>query len=85
LPASVIPLLSLLTASVQAGGRRLGAVCSRTLTMTEEVLAACFSPDGRFLAVALMDHTIKVFFADSLKFYLSLYGHKVRFSSFCFV
>jgi U3 small nucleolar RNA-associated protein 12 len=33
--------------------------------------------DGKFLAVALLDNTVKVFFADTLKFFLSLYGHKL--------
>lgn len=32
---------------------------------------------GKLLAVALLDSTIKVYFADSLKFFLSLYGHKL--------
>ena len=32
---------------------------------------------GKLLAVALLDSTIKVFFTDSLKFFLSLYGHKL--------
>ena len=32
---------------------------------------------GKLLAVALLDCTMKVFFADSLKFWLSLYGHKL--------
>jgi WD40 repeat protein len=32
---------------------------------------------GKFLAVALLDSTIKIFFADTLKFFLSLYGHKL--------
>ena len=35
------------------------------------------SPDGRLLAVSLLDSTIKVFFEDTLKFFLSLYGHKL--------
>ncbi len=29
------------------------------------------------LAVALLDSTVKVFFADSLRFFLSLYGHRL--------
>ena len=45
--------------------------------MTEDVLAVKYSPNGGFLAVALLDSTVKVFYADSLKFFLSLYGHKV--------
>jgi U3 small nucleolar RNA-associated protein 12 len=32
---------------------------------------------GKLLAVSLLDFTIKVFFTDSLKFFLSLYGHKL--------
>jgi hypothetical protein len=32
--------------------------------------------------MALLDSTVKVFYADMLKFFLSLYGHKVSLS-FC--
>jgi len=42
------------------------------------VLAIRYSPDGKFLAVALLDSTVKVFYQNTLKFFLSLYGHKVR-------
>lgn len=49
----------------------------RTLKMTDEVLCARFSPDARLLALSLLDSTVKVFYADSLKFFLSLYGHKL--------
>jgi U3 small nucleolar RNA-associated protein 12 len=35
------------------------------------------SADGRLIAVSLLDSTIKVFFVDTLKFFLSLYGHKL--------
>ncbi len=35
--------------------------------MSEDVLSVLFSPDGRLLAVALLDSTIKLFFTDSLK------------------
>ena len=45
--------------------------------MTDDVLCVRVSPDGRLLAVALLDSTVRVFFADSLKFFLSLYGHKL--------
>jgi U3 small nucleolar RNA-associated protein 12 len=45
--------------------------------MTDDVLAVKYSPDGRFLAVSLLDSTVKIFFQDTLKFFLSLYGHKV--------
>ncbi|KAL4233425.1 Dip2/Utp12 protein [Mactra antiquata] len=49
----------------------------RTLEMDEDVLCVKCSPDQRLLAVSLLDSTIKVFFMDTLKFFLSLYGHKL--------
>jgi U3 small nucleolar RNA-associated protein 12 len=49
----------------------------RVLRLTEDALAVTPTSDGKFLAVSLLDGTIKVLFADSLKFYLSLYGHKL--------
>lgn len=58
-------------------GKRLMLVAVKTLQMSEDVLSVSYSPDQRLLAVALLDSTIKVFFADSLKFFLSLYGHKL--------
>lgn len=42
------------------------------------MLAVRYSPDEKFLAVALLDSTVKVFYQNALKFFLSLYGHKVR-------
>jgi U3 small nucleolar RNA-associated protein 12 len=50
----------------------------KTLKMTDDVLAVKYSPNGKLLAVSLLDSTVKVFFQDTLKFFLSLYGHKVR-------
>ncbi|KAM7263596.1 hypothetical protein ACFE04_001279 [Oxalis oulophora] len=49
----------------------------RTMTMNEEVLVVAVSPDAKYIVVALMDYTVKVFFMDTLKFFLSLYGHKL--------
>ncbi|KAJ2795483.1 beta transducin [Coemansia furcata] len=49
----------------------------KTLKMSDDVLAVKCSPDSRLLAVALLDTTVKVFYADTLKFFLSLYGHKL--------
>jgi WD40 repeat protein len=46
--------------------------------MADDVLSVRYSPNGKLLAVALLDSTVKVFYQDSLKFFLSLYGHKVR-------
>ncbi|ELT90132.1 hypothetical protein CAPTEDRAFT_89073 [Capitella teleta] len=57
--------------------KRLTLVHTRTLQMSEDVLSVKFGCDGKFLAVALLDNTVKVFFVDTLKFFLSLYGHKL--------
>ncbi|KAK9811924.1 hypothetical protein WJX72_012560 [[Myrmecia] bisecta] len=57
--------------------RQLSARHTRTLKMTDDVLCVRVSPNGKLLAVALLDSTIKVFFTDSLRFFLSLYGHKL--------
>lgn len=56
---------------------RLRLAHTRTLKVTEDVLSIRFSPDARLLAVALLDSTVKVFFVDSLKLFLNLYGHKL--------
>jgi len=50
---------------------------ARTLRLSDDVLCVRVSPDGRLVAASLNDATIKVFFFDTLKFYLSLYGHKL--------
>jgi U3 small nucleolar RNA-associated protein 12 len=46
--------------------------------MTDDVLSVRYSSNDKLLAVSLLDSTVKVFYQDSLKFFLSLYGHKVR-------
>ena len=55
---------------------RLKLVQRRVLEVADEILSLRFSPDAKLLAVSLMDSTVKVFFVDSLKLYLNLYGHK---------
>ncbi|PKY04778.1 WD40 repeat-like protein [Aspergillus campestris IBT 28561] len=56
---------------------RLKLVHTRTLKVADDVLSLRFSPDARLLAVAMLDNTVKVFFTDSLKLFLNLYGHKL--------
>ena len=56
---------------------RLKLVHKRTLKVTDDILNVKFSPDARLLALALLDNTVKVFFVDSLKLFLNLYGHKL--------
>lgn len=59
---------------------------TRTLQMSDDVMCVRFShstdPTKRLLFVASLDSTIKVFFDDSLKFFLSLYGHKLPVLAF---
>jgi U3 small nucleolar RNA-associated protein 12 len=56
-------------------------VLSRQLEMSHDCLCATYSTvkdsSKTFLAVGLLDNTVKVFYEDSLKFFLSLYGHKL--------
>ncbi|XP_034042043.1 WD repeat-containing protein 3 [Thalassophryne amazonica] len=59
------------------GQKRLTMKHTRTLQLEEDVLCVKFSPDHRLLAVSLLDCTVKVFYTDTLKFFLSLYGHKL--------
>ena len=49
----------------------------RSLQVPDGALCLRFSPNGKLLAVSLLDSTIRVFYADTLKFFLSLYGHKL--------
>lgn len=56
---------------------KLKLVHSRTLKVADDILSLRFSPDARLLAVSLLDNTVKVFFVDSLKLFLNLYGHKL--------
>ncbi|DBA00189.1 TPA: hypothetical protein N0F65_007814 [Lagenidium giganteum] len=62
-------------------GLRLGLSHSRLLKMSDDVLCVRFSntkdPLKLLVAVALLDCTVKVFHDDSLKFFVSLYGHKL--------
>lgn len=56
---------------------RFKLVHTRTLKVADDILALRFSPDSRLLAISLLDNTVKVFFTDSLKLFLNLYGHKL--------
>ena len=47
--------------------KRLSVAHTKTMKMSDDVLGVKYSPDQRLLAVALLDSTVKVFFADSLK------------------
>lgn len=56
---------------------RLSLVQSRILKVSDDILSLRFSPDSQLIAIALLDNTVKVFYVDSLKLFLNLYGHKL--------
>ena len=60
---------------------KIGVKHVKSLQMTEDVLAVCYSKNNKLLAVSLLDSTVKIFFTDTLKFYISLYGHKLPVTS----
>lgn len=55
----------------------LSLLHKNTLKLEETVQCVGISKNGKFLAVGLLDSTVKLFFIDTLKFYLALYGHKL--------
>ncbi|KAL5981824.1 Dip2/Utp12 protein [Asimina triloba] len=68
------------------GSKQLTVTNWRTLKMNDDVLVVAISLDSKYVAISLLDCTVKVlgrfswinvFFLDSLKFFLSLYGHKL--------
>lgn len=61
----------------QIKAKVLSVLHARTLKLEESVLCVRISPNNRFVAVSLLDSTIKIFFLDTFKFFVSLYGHKL--------
>ncbi|CAK9303492.1 unnamed protein product [Gordionus sp. m RMFG-2023] len=57
--------------------KRLTLINSRSFVLPDDILCLKASPDERFLAVGLLDNTVKIFYLDTLKFYLCLYGHSM--------
>ncbi|CAM8897363.1 unnamed protein product [Rhodiola kirilowii] len=50
---------------------------TRTLSMNDDVICVAISPDAKYIAIALLDSTVKVYYVDSLKGFVTLYGHKL--------
>mmetsp|Transcript_16589 Transcript_16589/g.36027 ORF Transcript_16589/g.36027 Transcript_16589/m.36027 type:complete len:1151 (-) Transcript_16589:52-3504(-) len=65
----------------EEGAHHPMVVHTRSLQMTDDVVAVRYShsidPTRRMVFVSSLDCTVKVFFDDTLKFFLSLYGHKL--------
>lgn len=76
--------LILWTVGVLKDGKTPTLLQSMEVELTESPLFAAFSPDSRFLGVGLQSNNIQLFFADTLKPYLSLFGHKLPPTSLAF-
>lgn len=59
------------------GQQVLSLLHTNTLKLEETIQCVGISQNGKFLAVGLLDATVKIFFMDTLKFFLALYGHKL--------
>ncbi|MCP9261933.1 WD repeat-containing protein 3 [Dirofilaria immitis] len=57
--------------------KRLSLKPCRILKVPDEALCVATSNDSRFLSVGLLDNTACVYFVDTLKFFISLYGHSL--------
>ncbi|VDK81815.1 unnamed protein product, partial [Onchocerca ochengi] len=57
--------------------KRLSMKPCRIMEVPDEALCIAASNDSRFLAVGLLDNTASVHFVDTLKFFVSLYGHSL--------
>lgn len=51
----------------QIKAKVLSVLHTRTLKLEESVLCVRISPNSRFVAVSLLDSTIKIFFLDTFK------------------
>jgi len=51
----------------QIKAKVLSVLHARTLKLEESVLCVRISPNNRFVAVSLLDSTIKIFFLDTFK------------------
>ncbi|EMG49810.1 DIP2 U3 small nucleolar RNA-associated protein 12 [Candida maltosa Xu316] len=56
---------------------QLKFVHTQTLELNEDVLCVKISPDSKYLAISLLNNNVQVIFLDSLKLFLTLYGHKL--------
>ncbi len=63
-------------------GDRRELVEMERLELTDEATCACFSPAGHYLAVALIDNSIKVLDSKSKKLRLNLYAHNLPVLAF---
>ncbi|KAI6652460.1 WD repeat protein WDR3 [Oopsacas minuta] len=72
--------LKLLSISYNSSGPKSEKVSleeQSSYILPEESHLMKYSPDGKFLALSLLDNTIKIFLVRTMILYLNLYGHKL--------
>lgn len=57
--------------------QRLKLTPTRQLKLSDDILSLCFCPDAKYLAISTLSNIVQIFFVDSLKLFLQLYGHKL--------
>jgi len=50
--------------------------------MEDDIYCVKYTPSGKYYVASLLDTTMRVFYSDSNKQFLSLYGHKLPVNSF---
>jgi len=61
----------------EGGGKRVCLIGQNSIEMEDDVMAISISNCGKFIALALLDTTVRILHADSYKHALSLYGHRL--------
>ncbi|PAV70952.1 hypothetical protein WR25_20927 [Diploscapter pachys] len=57
--------------------KRMSVKKTKILELPDEALGCSITPNGKFLIVSLLNNTASVYFLDTLKFFVSLYGHSL--------
>ena len=56
---------------------RAAALAVQRHELGEDVLCVAYTPSAKYVAVALLDASIHILFADSFQLFLTMYGHKL--------
>ena len=54
----------------------------KTITAVDQITHCMVSPDGKYLIYSLLDNSIRLFYEDTNKFFISMYWHKLPVLSF---
>ena len=63
----------------------LSLLHTRTLKLEDTVLCVKISPNGKFIAVGLLDSTVKIFFVDTFKVSVLSYSNFFFQQEICFL